>query len=408
MPWKGSLMSQRLEFVHAASREDANIRQLCATYGISPDTAYRWLRRCRVGGPEALAERSRKPHRSPTRTKPELEQCVLKLRDEHPAWGGRKLRARLMAIGRTHVPAASTVTAILQRHGRISPEESAKHKPWTRFEAPAPNDLWQMDFKGWFLLQNRQRCHPLSVLDDHSRYGLGLFACSNQETPTVREKLTTIFQRVGLPAAFLMDNGSCWGGHPGAPYTALTVWLLQLGVAVRHGRPRHPQTQGKDERFHRTIKAEVLRAPLPAHAAAAQQAFDRWLPIYNHQRPHEALGLAVPASRYRPSARPFPRTLQPLEYPAGMLVRKVQANGLFHFNKRLFFLGTAFRGQPIALQPTHTDGTWDILFGTFTLARITQADFQNRRVAVVRPLRYNRLSAGETEAGSAGEQPAEG
>ena len=208
MPWEEvSVMSQRSEFVELSQREGVQVRELCRRFGISPTTGYKWLERRRVGGEAALADLSRRPHSSPRRTGPEIEEMVLKVRDAHPAWGGRKLRAWLSARGHELLPSPSTITAILRRHGRIDPSEGAKHRAWQRFERPEPNQLWQMDFKGHFALTDG-RCHPLTVLDDHSRFSLGLEACGDETTQTVRHRLTNIFRRYGLPERMVMDNGA--------------------------------------------------------------------------------------------------------------------------------------------------------------------------------------------------------
>src|SRR3984893_8234164 len=260
MPWKDvSIMSQREEFILLALHDGANVRQLCRRFSISAKTAYKWLARYAAGGTEALADHSRRPRTTPGQTSAEVEAAVLAVREQHPAWGGRKIRARLQTLGEADVPAASTITAILRRHGLIDPDEAAQHRAFERFEHAAPNDLWQMDFKGHVAMADGRRCHPLTVLDDHSRYAVGLRACADERGPTVQEELTKLFRVYGLPRRMLMDNGSPWGDEGGQPYTAFTVWLLRLDVAVSHGRPYHPQTQGKDERFHRTLRAEVLR-----------------------------------------------------------------------------------------------------------------------------------------------------
>jgi Integrase core domain len=209
---------------------------------------------------------------------------------------------------------------------------------------------------------SRGRCHPLTVIDDHSRYALGVEACGNQQDLATRERLTAVFRRYGLPDTMLMDHGSPWGDSGGGPFTAFTVWLLRLGVRVTHGRPFHPQTQGKDERFHRTLKAEVLNGHHFADMASCQAAFDRWRHIYNHHRPHQALDLATPAERYRPSQRSFSETSPPIEYADSDTVRKADQGGDISFKNRHFRLGKPFRGQPIALRPTTDDGVFTIHF----------------------------------------------
>ena len=271
------------------------------------------------------------------------------------------------------MPAASTITAILRRHGRIDPEEAEKHRAWQRFEAEAANELWQMDFKGHFAM-DQGRCHPLTVLDDHSRFALGLEACADERGVTVKERLTGVFRRYGLPRKMLMDNGSPWGADAAHPYTPLTVWLLRLGVKVGHSGPYHPQTLGKDERFHRTLEAELLQYCRGLELAACQRRFEEWRLSYNLERPHEALGLAPPVSRYRESPRSFPETLPPLIYGPGDQVRKVQAEGWLTFRGRHFRLSKAFRGEAVALRPTLRDGIWEVFFGPHRIAQIDERE----------------------------------
>ena len=370
MPWEEvSVMSQRKEFVELARVEEINLRELCRRFGISPTTGYKWLERFRVDGEAGLADLPRRPRRSPGRTGPAIEEMVLKARDAHPAWGGRKLRAWLSARGHELLPSPSTITTILRRHDRLDPSESAKHRAWQRFEHQEPNQLWQMDFKGHFAMREG-RCHALTVLDDHSRFSLGLEACGDERTQTVQQRLTNIFRRYGLPERMVMDNGAPWGLDAGHRYTPLTVWLLRLGVSVSHGRPYHPQTQGKDERFHRTLKAEVLRGATFSDLRHCQEAFDDWRGVYSLERPHQALGMATPASRYHVSHWPFPEQLPPVEYRPEDQVRRVQDQGRFTWKGRNVKISTAFKGLPVAVRPTSTDGLWAVFFMTNKLCQI--------------------------------------
>ena len=363
-------MDLREEFVRLAMSEGANRRELCRRFGISPQTGYKWLRRHRLEGRAGLADRSRRPCTSPARVAPEIEAAVLEIRaGSNQAWGGRKIRRRLHDLGHALVPSASTITGILRRHGKLDAAAAAGHAPWRRFERARPNELWQMDFKGHFATATA-RCHPLTVLDDHARYALGLAACADERAATVRDRLGAIFRRYGLPEAMLMDNGAPWGDAGGQPHTVFTVWLMQLGIRVAHGRPYHPQTQGKDERFHRTLKAEVLAGRRFADLDDCQGAFSRWRHVYNHHRPHEALDLCVPAARYRPSALAFPETLPEIEYGPGDIVRKVQDGGRVSFQGRQFRVSKAFKGHPIALRPSDVDGVFTVRFCANTIARI--------------------------------------
>ena len=360
----------RAEFVALASEAGGNRRALCQRSAISAPTGYGWLRRYAAEGPAGLRDCSRRPHRSPAQTAPTVERAVLALRGRHPTWGPRKLRVLLARQGVQPLPAASTITAILRRHDRLDPAQGAgQPRAWQRFEHPYPNALWQMDFKGDWPC-GPGRCHPLTILDDHSRYALGLVACPNQRTATVRSHLITAFQRYGLPDRVLVDNGSPWGNHPAHPYTPLTVWLRRLGIAVSHSRPYHPQTLGKDERFHGTLQRDFGRQPPRPDLAAWQASFDTWRHEYNHVRPHESLALAVPASRYRVSPRPYPAELPPLPYGPDDQMRRVGLGGRVSFRGRRLRVPKGLRGELVAFRPTPTDGCWTMHFMTDQLATI--------------------------------------
>jgi transposase InsO family protein len=363
VPWsEKSIMSQRHEFVMLFEQRGVNRRELCRRFGISPTIGYRLSRRWRQEGAAGLADRSRRPQCSPARTAAAMEGLVLAIRDEHPAWGGRKIPRRLQDLGHQAVPSASTITAILRRNDRIEAAASAAHKPFERFARAAPNELWQMDYKGHFATA-AGRCHPLTVIDDPSRYALGLRACGDEREGTVQAGLTAIFRCHGLPQCMLMDNGSPWGCSDAAHrHTWLSLWLLELGIAVSHGRPHHPQTQGKDERFHRTLMAEVIGRRAFADLAECQRRFDEWRVVYNTQRPHEALDLATPAARYRPSERGFPEKIEPFDYGPGAIVRRVDEGGWLSFHNRPIKLGRAFAYRRVALRPTDQEGCFDVMF----------------------------------------------
>jgi transposase InsO family protein len=369
MPWREvSVMDERREFVRLAMQPDANRRELCRRFGIHPDTGYKWLERGATGEAN-LVDRSRRPHTSPGRTEAVLEEQVLAVRDAHPAWGARKIAKCLDRDG-VSPPALSTIHEILSRNGRIIPPPGGA-KALQRFERPAPNLLWQMDFKGWVKLCDGSRCHPLTILDDHSRYAIGLEACTNEQGDTVRERLERTFRRYGLPEAFFVDNGAPWGDASGAPWTRFGVWLLKLGIGLLHSRPYHPQSRGKNERFHRTLNAEVLALTRLRNIAAAQRAFDQWRSSYNLERPHQALGQEVPASRYRPSLRSMPERVPQAEYDEDEIVRTVpQTKDYISFKGRLWKVPQAFRGERLAIRPLTTDGQYGIFFAAHQIATI--------------------------------------
>jgi transposase InsO family protein len=365
-------MSQRYEFVVLAAHRSVAFTELCRRFGISRKTGYKWLARYQAGGGEALGDRSRRPRSSPARIPACRAEEVIALRRANPSWGGRKLRRRLQDLGHAQVPAASTCTEILRRAQLLSP--TATHQPMQRFERAAPNELWQMDHKGDFPTQGGQRCYPLTVLDDHSRFNLVLDPAGNQRGDTVRLALMQAFAQYGLPEAILCDNGGPWGRiNEATGHTALTVWLLRLGVRVLHGRPYHPQTQGKEERFHRTLNEELLRRHTWRDLAHCAREFPVYRDRYNCERPHYALGGDTPASRYRPSVRALPATLSELEYP-GMEVRIVREKGVITFHNQTWLIGRAFAALPIGLRPSpQADGQWEVYFSFFKLGYLDLA-----------------------------------
>jgi transposase InsO family protein len=369
MPWKEkSIMEQREEFVVLAQKEGINFRELCRRYGISPTTGYKWVERYRLAGEDGLIDQSKRPLNSPGRSPNEVEALILQIRKAHPKWGARKLKRRLEDQGHA-LPSASTVHAILLRHGCIDEMASEASQKWTRFEHAAPNDLWQMDFKGHFAV-SENRCHPLTVLDDHSRYVVCLAALDGERFDCTQASLIQTFRRYGLPWRMTMDNGSPWG-EPGR-YTRFELWLMRLGICVSHSRPYHPQTQGKDERFHRTLKAEVLQDQTFRDLVHAQKAFDYWLPIYNRVRPHESLAMDTPVTRYAPSQRAYPESMPALDYDASDEVRKVQGKGEFSYQGKEYLLGTGFTGERIALRRmTQSDALREVYFGIHRVATIS-------------------------------------
>ena len=362
MPWQARTPVQlREEFVQLSLSQAIPFSELCRRFAISRKTGYKWRARYSQAGTVGLRDQSRRPQRSPGQTAPAVEAAVVRLRAAHPRWGARKLRRRLQEVGWVPVPASSTLTRILHRQGLVAPRLPGEASRWRRFEHPVPNSLWQMDFKGTVYTLAGPG-HPLTVLDDHSRFNLCLAVLPDQQTSGVQRGLTATFRRYGLPDCLLMDNGSPWGNDAEHPWTPLTVWLVRVGIRVSHSRPYHPQTLGKDVRFHRTLATEVLATRQWRDLAHCQAAVDRWRVVYNTERPHEALGLAVPASRYAPSLRAFPESLPPIEYPAACLVRKVQQGGHCSVQGWAFKVPKAFVGNPIGLRPTTEDGVYDVLF----------------------------------------------
>lgn len=381
MGWKESdRVSLRAEFVRLASVEGANRSQLCQRFGISRKTGYKWLRRWAEDGDDGLEDHSRRPQNSPGKTLDRVERSVLRVRKNHPAWGGRKIRTRLKMQGMDSPPSASTITAILRRHGQISDEESAKHQPYGSFERSEPNDLWQVDFKGEFKLSRGNHCYPLTILDDHSRYSLGVIACGNQKRLTVQKHFRSVFERYGLPRAIYVDNGNPWGTKDqGFRHTRFTAWLLRHDVEVIHGRPYYPQGRGKLERFHRTLKLEVLQGRQFSSFSETQTQFDRWRVVYNQDRPHDSLDLEVPLSRYRPSDRSFQEQTKSYEYSDRFKVRRTGRYGQLQFHGVTYRVSEAFSNESIGLAPTQEEGQWEVYYCRYRIAVLDEREGTIRR-----------------------------
>ena len=342
MPWKEkTVMKQRKEFIEQAA-ECSNFSELCREYGISRKTGYKWL-------------------------------CGL--REENPAWGGKTIRAVLAADGISNLPSAKTCCNILKRNGCISEEESRKRKPYQRFEYEQCNALWQTDFKGDFPLLDGTHCYPLDILDDHSRFCL----CTEPKSAAagVQESFLRVFQEYGLPDALLSDNGPQFAGFRGG-YTRLERWLMDLNILPIHGRILHPQTQGKIERFHRTMKAELLREPF-RDLAEATEKFAAWRWKYNEIRPHSALGMKPPATVYTPSSRKLFEP-KPYEYTSGN-VYKVNSWGYLRFGPVQLYLSETMANTYVEVLPC--DDTFSIRYRNFQIALVDA----NERILINRRIR---------------------
>ncbi len=364
-------MSIRREFVQLAEQPQSNIRELCRRYGVSPKTGYKWLERHRESGDAGLEDRSRRPLHSPARSTEQLELAVVQLHQRFPYWGARKLRSLLDT--ESERPHHSTIDAILKRHGcQVLYHDAKAQAPAThRFEHPQPNDLWQMDFKGHFHLNDRRsaRCHPLTLLDDHSRFSLCLQACEGERLELVKPHLIEVFRRYGLPRRITADNGPPWGSNMAGGLSTLEVWMMRLGIDMSHSRPYHPQTQGKLERFHQTLKRELLHRSF-SDLEHCQQVMSEWREQYNHDRPHEALDQCPPITSYQPSPRSYPEQLPDVEYDPGDQVVKVRQMGQISFKGLNVFVGGGLAGERVAIRPTTEEGIYDVVFIHKTLRQI--------------------------------------
>lgn len=383
MPWERKTVdNQRSEFVARAIMGEESLSALCREYKISRPTGYKWLERYISG--ESMLDRPHTPFRKPFKTSPDLELRIVDVRSAHPTWGARKIKRFLVDKGESCVPAASTIGDILKRNGCISEAASEQHTPWKRFVRDRPNALWQMDYKGHFGLTNGQRCHGLTILDDHSRFSICLDAKNDEQWETTKASLDRVFREFGLPDAILCDNGAPWGNSLNG-YTPFEIWMMQMDVTPMHGKPRHPQTQGKDERFHRTLKEDLLlRKPL-ADLEEAQKEFDKFRYCYNHERPHGALDFDVPAKHYKPSDRKVVETPQEPEYDSGKTLRRVNCKGYVSVYKKRYYLSESFVGKYLELLPLEDD-LLALVYGNFQIARIDlkAQKFDSRKIYRIR------------------------
>lgn len=367
MPWEErTVMQSRLEFVMKIINEEASLSALCREYGISRPTGYKWIERYKQG--EALCDKSHAAQIHTNRTPPEIEDMILQVRNSHPTWGKRKILRYLSDRESALLPSASTVGAILKRNGCISHEESLKHIPFKRFQREHPNELWQMDYKGHFAMANGVRCHPLTMTDDCSRKLLCLDAYDNERWESVQNSLFRVFSEYGLPESILSDNGNPWGDNRNG-HTQFEVWMMQLDILPIHGRILHPQTQGKEERFHRTLKEDVLKRHSIQDLEDAQRIFDRYKIEFNTERPHEALNLDVPERHYKASERKLPDKWGEPEYDSGRSLRKVNYKGYLSIDRHRYYLGENFIGKNLELvfQP---ENKVDICYGNFKIAQL--------------------------------------
>ena len=348
MPWRStSVMEERIRFVILASRGKSTVTELCREFQISRQTGYRWLNRYHESGSvESLRDRSRRPHSSPNRTADAIEDQVISVRQRY-GWGARKLHHLLLHDGQE--VAVSTINNILKRHG-LSRKPGRGHAAVKRFERARPNELWQMDFKGDSAVDSG-RCYPLSLLDDHSRYCLGVYALPAQTTELVKAGMIKTFQRYGLPEAILMDHGSPWWSTTNVRgLTRLSVWLIKQDIKLIWSGIAHPQTQGKIERFHRTINEATSFHGRPKSIAGWQCLLERFSHEYNHVRPHEALGMAPPSSRYRPSTRRYRTTPRAWNYPEGAIVKRLNTQGCLEYRHSRYFVSEALAGERVQIE----------------------------------------------------------
>ncbi len=370
MPWKDAktVEQTREEFVRQAMTHSMTFAALCRSYGISRPTGYKWLQRYQEG--QTLSDQSRRPFHTPNRIAPEMEEKIITFRQCHPAIGAVKIRRMLKDEGVQDLPCSRTVNAVLKRNDLITKEASKAATPYIRFQKELPNDMWQADFKGDFLLENGQRCYPLSVIDDCTRFCLNADAKENMQLNGTMESFTNTFRTFGMPKILLCDNGVPWGSSQSTSITRFETWLMELGILPIHIRARHPQTQGKVERFNRSYKQEQLQFYTPKDMIDAQRTRIEYQNFYNNQRPHFALKLDTPAAHYIPSQRPFLEKIPVWDYEAGGERRMVKSSGYVTYDSQGYYLSEGLGGKEVFLYRTAKENEVKIVFRQFVVARL--------------------------------------
>jgi transposase InsO family protein len=325
----------------------------------------------------------------PWQTSPEIREILLAARKRHPTWGPRKLKAWLEDGDESlDLPAPSTIGDLLGREGLVHPRRRRLKLPVPKspfgIQILEPNQEWDVDFKGEFLLGDGRYCYPLTLTDAFSRYLLEVRALEGTGGAQARPHLERVFREFGLPRSIRSDNGSPFASSGLGRLSALSVWWIRLGIQPVRGRPHHPQDNGRHERMHRTLKAETTRPPAP-ESRGQQESFDAFRKEYNQERPHEALGQRPPARVYRVSPRPFPRRIPEVEYPSHHEVRKVTSGGMFTWHTQQVFVGHSLIGERIGLVEIE-DGLWRVCFADVELGVLDEVQLKGRKTGRVLPM----------------------
>jgi transposase InsO family protein len=367
-------MDQRTQFIADWLRDSLSFTELCELYGVSRKTGYKWTARYREGGAAALEERSSAPQSCPHKTSERIITAILQARRHHPSWGPKKL---LKLVQQQHLgwtlPARSTVADILSRHG-LTARKTNRRKPGHPGKpstvAETPNDLWTVDFKGQFKTLDGYYCYPLTVVDAHSRFLLACRALYSTACAEAKPVFQELFKDFGMPKRIRSDNGVPFATVSLARLSSLSAWWVRLGILPELIEPGCPQQNGAHERMHRTLKAETTRPP--AYSRRTQQRkFNAFLHEFNHLRPHEALEMETPASKYTTSLRRYPGKPPPLTYPEHFETRYVSANGSMRWNSRFVTVSSTCIGEYVGLEEID-HGIWNVYFGPLKLGRLLE------------------------------------
>jgi len=387
MPWKEvKPMEQKVLFIADYLRQVASVSELCAHYGISRKTGYKWIRRFQLQGMDGLNDQSRKPATCAAQTPYPIQQAIIELRQRFQSTPGAKKLQALLAQRYPHedIPSKSTIYNILNRAGLVHGRRRKRRiTPYPQPFAPVKqvNGLWSVDYKGQFKLGNGQWCYPLTVMDHQSRYLCGCEALNGPRLKDTRTAFIRLFRQYGLPERIRSDNGVPFASTACAGLSQLSLWWIRLGILPERIEPGKPQQNGRHERMHRTLKQAATRPP-SVNMKTQQQRFDAFREEYNEQRPHEALGQQTPASHYLPSHRPYPERLPKLHYPDYFEVRKVSSNGVVYWHNKLVYVSHLLKGEQVGLEEVD-EGIWCVYFGPVTLGRFNERSIKGKTVPYI-------------------------
>jgi putative transposase len=370
MPWRmRSVMEERYQFVKDSKKYLGHFTELCAQYGISTKTGYKWIARYEFRGIAGLQDKSRAPNNHPNQIAPEIKESILKARRAHATWGPKKLRILLQNTNPPQLwPSVSTIGEVIKRSGlSVRRKYRRRATPSTQPFAKCneSNQVWCADYKGWFKTLDGMRCDPLTITDGFSRYLLRCQIVDSIGYEDARGVFEAVFREYGLPAAIRTDNGTPFASSGLAGLSRLSVWWIRLGIIPERIKPGKPQQNGRHERMHLTLKDETARPPAQ-NRRAQQRRFDGFRQEYNHVRPHESLEMKSPDSLYQPSLRRYPDRLTDLEYDSEFEVRRVGSNGEFKWKGHKIFLSEILQGECIGLFPCH-DRYWRIDLGPLSV-----------------------------------------
>lgn len=375
MPWsETTTMDAKVAFIRDWQSQKFEVTALCAMYGVSRKTAYKWIERYMSEGPDGLWDRSHAPKHAPNRTSAEVEQAIVQQRLRHPSWGPKKLIWTLEKWQpRLELPSRTTVAEILKRNGLVLAKRRPRpvgHPGRPNMTVSRPNDSWSMDFKGQFRTGDGRYMYPLTVTDNHSRYLLACKGMPGTLLEPTQQELTRVFKEHGMPNRMRSDNGVPFAAYSLGRLSRLSVWLLKLGIVPELIEPGKPQQNGRHERMHRTLKDETLKPPA-ANAVVQQRKFNAWRREFNEDRPHEAHDGLTPNDVHESSPRLMPSKLLAPEYPDRFEVRYVSANGGIRWRKRWVNVSSVLIGEHVGLEEID-DGQWDVYFANYRLGRLNE------------------------------------